>query len=350
METQVDQARKAAEALGGIADLTTWLGALGPFGEWLGWPDWYFEGTEIDVHLGIPSTTSYRDGLIINANIIEHGKCAELIERTLASQRLVTGPDAALVVRNAPTLREACRSLVALLSITNPCVKLHRNVVRNKVKIRIVEQIDSGKILGFYSAIRIILFIRTMQRFLIDDFSEMRISLTLSKSEAGSSLESGLGAEIEFGANHNCISYPAHWEQKRNFDYEVGLWRLALSQIETLENRVTALDFPHKLQRYVATVMQNEKRVPRLKELAAQENLSVRSLNRSLADSGIKYQDIVDDVRQSAISKMMVNSSMTLSEMARDTGFSNSSSFARSFKTWFGESPSEYRYRLLGGR
>lgn len=349
MGSHVDLARKAAEALGGIADLQTWLGVLGPFGEWLGWPDWYFGGTEIDISGGVPPTTSYRDGLIINANILEHGKSGELIDRTLDSKRLVTGPDAALIVRNAPTLREASMSLVALLSFTNPCVKFRRSVERSDVTIQIVEHIDTGKILGFYSAIRIILFCRMIQRFLIEDLSEMRISLTLSRKEAGSKLESALGAAVEFGASHNCLIYPADWEQKRNFDYEVSLWRLALSQLETLERRLDASYHPHKLRQYVTSMLESENRVPRLKEIAARENLSVRTLNRSLSDSGTTYQDIVDDVRISLISRLIVDPVLTLQEIARDTGYSNLSSFSRAFKGWFGESPARYRNRFQRG-
>lgn len=346
MASHIDHALKAAEALGGVADLHTWIGVLGPFGDWLGWPSWYFEGTEIDIRHGVPPTTSYRDGLIINANILEHGMSAELINRTLDCKRLVTGPDAALIVRNAPTLGEASRSLVALLSLTNPCVKLRRSIELNDVKIRIVEQIDTGKILGFYSAIRVILFSRMIQQFLIDDLNEVRISLTLSKSEAGSKLETALGAKVEFGAKYNSMIYPARWEQRRNFDYELSLWRVALTQLESLEKRLDTPDYPHKLRHYLATMIESENRVPRLKEIAAHENLSVRTLNRSLSDAGVRYRDIVDDVRLSLISKLLANPTLTLQEIARDTGYSNVSGFSRAFKRWFGECPAQYRGRL----
>ncbi|WP_095012680.1 helix-turn-helix transcriptional regulator [Tsuneonella mangrovi] len=350
MGTHVEQALKAAQELGGKATLQTWIGVLGPFGEWLGWPDWYFEGTDVDLSCGVPHKTTYRDGLVITANILEHGKSGELIDRTLKSKRLVTGPDAALIVRNAPTLEEASRSLVTLLSATNPCVKIYRSVDQYRVKIQIVEQIDIGGILGFYSAIRVILFSRMIQGFLVDDLSQMQIFLTLSKDESGFIMESELGAQIEFGARNNGIIYPKHWEQRRNFDFEESLWRLALADLGLLEKRLHESDFPNKIRSCVKSIIERENRVPRLKEIALRENISVRTLCRRLSEADIKYQEIVDDLRMSQISRLIVNPGLPLQVIARDTGYADVSSFSRAFKSWFGECPSQYRSRLQRGK
>lgn len=346
MGSQVDLALKAAESLGDAAAKHSSLGVLGPFGEWLRWPGWYFEGTEIDTRHGIPSSTSVRDDLVINANIIEHGKCGLLIDRTLDSKRLVTGPGAALIVRNAPTLKEASRGLSTLLSLTNPCFKFHRTERGDKIEIDIVEHVSAGKILDFYSVIRFILFCRMIERFLIEDLSDVRLSLTISRNFSGSKLENYLGTEIVFQADRNRLTYPSAWEQKKNFDYEISLWRMALSQIHSLEKLETIPDDAHKLSHFVRSSLDRDKRVPRLKELAEHENLSVRTLNRKLSDSGIKYQDVVDDVRHSLISRMILDASLPLSEVAREAGYSDVSSFSRAFKLWFGETPAQYRRGL----
>lgn len=350
MHSQVEHAVKAAEALGNAASMHSSLGVFGPFGEWLGWPEWYLDGTTINLRDGVPATNSVRDGLIMNANILAHGKAGLLIDRTLDCKRLVTGPDAALIVRNAPTLREASRSLALLLSLSTPCFKVRRTVKDNDVLIEIVEQVPTGEILGFHSAIRMILFIRMIERFLIEDLWQCRLCLTLERHEAGARLEPGLRARVEFGAPSNRLFYPAHWEQKRNFDYELSLWRLALAELRLLEQRLDEADYSHKLRHHVSSMIERENRVPRLKEIAEIENISIRTMNRKLSEAGVKYQDVVDDVRHSLISRLILDPTMTLGDVAHSAGYSNVSGFSRSFKEWFGESPAQYRRRLQQGR
>jgi len=110
--------------------------------------------------------------------------------------------------------------------------------------------------------------------------------------------------------------------------------------------RANGTELSAKLRTSIAERIKRDRRVPRLKEFAAIEGVSVRTQNRSLSASGVKYQEIGDDARRALSSGMIAEFSMPLNEISEAAGFLNASSLSRSFKSWFGESPSQYRARI----
>jgi len=347
--SHIDDALAASLSMAGAANEQTPLGVLGQFGQWLGWPDWFFEGTSLAPGQAAPQSISRQDDLRITANVLDHGHGPKLIDRVLEARRLVSGPTAALIVRNAPTLGEALRSLSALITATNPCFEIHRSVSGDAVTYWFAQRVPLGKLLDFYAAIRLILFFRTIERFRPIDLNECQFQLTIDEGEAGLKLSDEWGTSVIFSERTNALVLPLEWEQTANTDFDRTLWRLALQTLYSYQGQSLASDFPMRVRSYVFGTLEKERRVPRLKEVAAHENMSVRSLNRKLSESGTRFQEIVDETRHSLISRMIVDQSVPLSAIARETGFTNLSSFSRSFRAWFGRSPSRYREQLLGG-
>ncbi|MQX53992.1 AraC family transcriptional regulator [Alcanivorax sediminis] len=80
------------------------------------------------------------------------------------------------------------------------------------------------------------------------------------------------------------------------------------------------------------------------RELAADRlNMSVRTLDRRLADEGFTWQQLVDGIRSKRASEMVLRTDTTIRDAAVELGFSDVRSFQRRFRHWFGVSPSEFR-------
>jgi AraC-like DNA-binding protein len=82
-------------------------------------------------------------------------------------------------------------------------------------------------------------------------------------------------------------------------------------------------------------------------EIAAQLDMSQRTLHRRLALEDLSYQAIVDDVRFKVAEEYLERTSLSVEQIAERVGFSDASNFRKAFKKWTGVSPSDMRGAAL---
>ena len=71
--------------------------------------------------------------------------------------------------------------------------------------------------------------------------------------------------------------------------------------------------------------------------------MSVRTLQRRLAETGVSYSDLVDEVRLASALTLIDDRSIRLSDVARRLGYADAANFDRAFRRWTGFSPSQVR-------
>jgi AraC-like DNA-binding protein len=81
-------------------------------------------------------------------------------------------------------------------------------------------------------------------------------------------------------------------------------------------------------------------------ELARRLNISKRTLHRKLRENGETFRSLVRQVRTGLAEHYIGNDKYSVTEIAFLLGFSDTSSFSRAFRDWFGLSPSERREEL----
>jgi AraC-like DNA-binding protein len=74
--------------------------------------------------------------------------------------------------------------------------------------------------------------------------------------------------------------------------------------------------------------------------------MSVRSLQRQLAARGVRYQDLVDDVRRERATRLLREPGRSIDEVAFLVGFADASGLRRAFRRWTGESPQALKRAL----
>lgn len=87
---------------------------------------------------------------------------------------------------------------------------------------------------------------------------------------------------------------------------------------------------------------------PSAERIAHTLRLSLRSLQRHLADEGCSYDLLLNQCRQNLALLHMCEAGCSLSEIAYLLGFADTLSFSRAFKRWTGMTP--YQYRAGFGR
>ncbi|MDF0732112.1 AraC family transcriptional regulator ligand-binding domain-containing protein [Pseudomonas entomophila] len=88
---------------------------------------------------------------------------------------------------------------------------------------------------------------------------------------------------------------------------------------------------------------------PTLNAMAERQGLSASTFRRQLEREGRSYQQIKDEVRRAMAFERLRDASLSIAEIAEQTGFQEPSAFHRAFKKWTGYSPGSYRARLKPG-
>ena len=95
-------------------------------------------------------------------------------------------------------------------------------------------------------------------------------------------------------------------------------------------------------------MLENPGRLWTLNDVAAKLHISSRTLIRKLASEGSRFQTVRDEQAKKQVASYLNDASLTVESIGYLMGFSDVSSFRRSFKRWFGETPSQYIARVRG--
>jgi len=81
-----------------------------------------------------------------------------------------------------------------------------------------------------------------------------------------------------------------------------------------------------------------------IKAIAAEQGLSMRTLQRRLCEWGFSFEEILDDVRRTQAMEYMLAGGYSALEIAFLLGYSDQAHFSRAFKRWTGLSTREYAH------
>ncbi|TDG13753.1 AraC family transcriptional regulator [Seongchinamella unica] len=86
--------------------------------------------------------------------------------------------------------------------------------------------------------------------------------------------------------------------------------------------------------------------LPTASDVAAQLNMSPRTLHRRLTAEGTSFQQLKDNLRREMAVHYIQRDELSIDAIAAVMGFQDNSAFYRSFKKWTGTSPGQYRQQL----
>ncbi len=101
-------------------------------------------------------------------------------------------------------------------------------------------------------------------------------------------------------------------------------------------------------QRVSKLIVENPGRIWTINEVAKKLCMSSRTLIRKLDLEGTQFQIIRDELAKKQVANYLANAGLSVESVGHLMGFNDVSSFRRSFKRWFGETPSEYIARVRG--
>ncbi|MHA6491637.1 AraC family transcriptional regulator [Pseudomonas borbori] len=185
------------------------------------------------------------------------------------------------------------------------------------------------------------IYVRSCRNRLNRDFAPLAVHLQRAAPADPEPWYSTFRAPLSFSAADNLLRFPrAAFEQR----LDDGNPELAEHNEAVLKRTLEQLQASHWSAKVRACLQaQLPDGEPSAERVAQALHLSLRSLQRHLAEEGSGYESLLSETRRSLALQHMRDPRCSISEIAYLLGFADTSSFSRAFKRWTGQAPSQYR-------
>ena len=82
-----------------------------------------------------------------------------------------------------------------------------------------------------------------------------------------------------------------------------------------------------------------------IEDVAKLTDTSVRTLQRRLQSSGLKFNDLLSQAKSEHAKEMLTDTKVSIQDISESLGYSDPAHFTRAFRRWTGITPSKYRAR-----
>lgn len=179
------------------------------------------------------------------------------------------------------------------------------------------------------------------RRIVGEDYAPQRVELVHPPEGEVRRYETFFRCPVQFDAPRNRMLTSQAWLDRPLPTAHPSTWHLAQDMLERMAREQVRL--PPLVQAVDRALRQGMPRPPSPAALAADLNMSERSLRRKLAELGLCYDILLDRVRHARAEELIRNPALSLTQVADQLGFADVRAFRRAFRRWTGRSPSEAR-------
>jgi len=174
-----------------------------------------------------------------------------------------------------------------------------------------------------------------------DGFRPLRVECVYPEPAHAGAYAAVFGAPVRFGCLENRFVLDAAWLAHPLSTHEPLALRQTVAMLEQ-EARATmpADDLAMSVERAISRSLAEGAQIERI---AGDLNMSGRTLRRRLAELGLSFDALLDNVRRTRVLSLLANPRLLFEQIAAEAGYSDVRSFRRAFRRWTGVSPSEFR-------
>ena len=157
-------------------------------------------------------------------------------------------------------------------------------------------------------------------------------------------LESHFGCRVRFKAGRNALIFRSGDLDRPFVTHNEELLTIIGTHMESeLKARNISVNVAEQVKDTLRRSLAGKR--PTLQDVGRELGMGARTLQRRLTDSGITFQQLVEETRRELAHHYLKQRSVELSEAAFLLGFEDANSFFRAFHAWEGTSPGEWRTR-----
>jgi AraC-like DNA-binding protein len=151
------------------------------------------------------------------------------------------------------------------------------------------------------------------------------------------------GCDLRFDRPHYRLALPQAWLRAPLIQPDPAMREL-MQRLADQQLRALPREGEDLLARARGLIARQLKQPPvELDGIATQLATSPRSLQRRLAEAGLSFSQLTEQVRRELAERYLQDASMNLTDIAFLLGYSEQSAFQRAFKRWSGQTPAQFR-------
>jgi AraC-like DNA-binding protein len=155
-------------------------------------------------------------------------------------------------------------------------------------------------------------------------------------------LEEHFGCRVHFRAQHNTLIFRKSDLDRPFVTHNAELLAMLAPQLEAeLADQRLRQTVQDQAKQTLKRLLAGQR--PTIQEVAREMHLSARTLQRRLTESGVTFQQVLEEARRELARHYLLQPSLELNETAYLLGYESANSFFRAFHHWEGTSPGQWR-------
>ncbi len=213
----------------------------------------------------------------------------------------------------------------------------------DQMQVRWSGEDSTGELADTVAIAALITFLR---RLVDDPPSPASVSFVFPPPSATAcqAYEAFFGCPVLFAQSHTCVSFPIHFLAMPLPHSDPSMRNLLDRQAGAMLLALPADSFDRALQQAMVRLLPEA--TVTLPRLAAELHMSVRTLQRRLAERQLTWRVLLDRTREQLARHYLADPSLTLGDIALLLGFSEHSAFSRAYRRWTGTTPGKARKTL----
>lgn len=172
----------------------------------------------------------------------------------------------------------------------------------------------------------------------------LKIHLPFNKPSSMAEYERLLQCPIRFNQPETAFFFRKEDIEARIITSDYKLLRILVTHAE---QRIASINqekgFYELVKASVTALIKPE--FPSIEQVASHFNISVRTLQRRLADEGHSFKEVIETLREEFAYAYLKKEELSVNQVAYLLNYTDASGFIRSFKRWTGQTPREWRTR-----
>jgi AraC-like DNA-binding protein len=247
-----------------------------------------------------------------------------------------------MLIVSCENLAQALEKIIAYHALVSDSVQLNLQHTPDKVgfSIRAIEGvgISPAAFDAFFSVI--VKFCRNMMG---NDNFVVQLDLIRSEPKSVKPWLVFFDAEVNFNCDDNCLWLYRSFLEKSSLHFDQKVQQMNENAVQNYLQDMNANTWVDKCKKHLVIGLNEVS--PSLTKIAEKLNISERTLARNLRAEGVSFSEILQQKKQDLAYYYLLETDDSITNIALNLGFKDSSNFNRAFKRWFQITPSEFRQK-----